>query len=45
MKLPSLKEEKFIVLIQGDEQLRRDQELLHEQLLEQTQNLREAHEI
>ena len=28
---------------QGDEQLRRDQQLLHEQLLEQNRNLREAH--
>ena len=29
---------------QGDEQLRRDQQLLHEQLLEQNRHLREAHE-
>ena len=29
---------------QGDEQHQRDQELLHEQLLEQNQQLREAHE-
>ena len=29
---------------QGDEQLRRDQQLLHEQLLEQNLDLREAHE-
>ena len=29
---------------QGDEQLRRDQQLLHEQLLEQNRELREAHE-
>ena len=29
---------------QGDEQLRRDQQLLHAQLLEQNQDLREAHE-
>ena len=29
---------------QGDEQLRRDQQLLHEQLLEQNWDLREAHE-
>ena len=29
---------------QGDEQLRRDQQLLHEQLLEQNRNLGEAHE-
>ena len=28
---------------QGDEQLRRDQQLLHEHLLEQNQDLREAH--
>ena len=29
---------------QGDERLRRDQQLLHEQLLEQNRELREAHE-
>ena len=29
---------------QGDEQLRRDQQLLHEQILEQNRDLREAHE-
>ena len=29
---------------QGDEQLRRDQQILHEQLLEQNRDLREAHE-
>ena len=29
---------------QGDERLRRDQQLLHEQLLEQSWDLREAHE-
>ena len=29
---------------QGDEQLRRDQQLLHEQLLEQNRELREAHQ-
>ena len=29
---------------QGDEQLRRDRQLLHEQLLEQNRDLREAHE-
>ena len=28
----------------GDEQLRRDQQILHEQLLEQNRELREAHE-
>ena len=30
--------------LQGDEQFRRDQHLLHEQLLEQNRDLREAHE-
>ena len=30
--------------LQGDEQLRRDQQLLHEQLLEQNRELREFHE-
>ena len=30
--------------LEGDEQLRRDQQLLHEQLLEQNRELREAHE-
>ena len=30
--------------IAGDEQLRRDQQILHEQLLEQNRELREAHE-
>ena len=29
---------------QGDEQLPRDQQLLHEELLEQNRELREAHE-
>ena len=29
---------------QGDERLRRDQQLLHEQELEQNRDLREAHE-
>ena len=29
--------------LEGDEQLRRDQQLLHEQLLEQNRELREAH--
>ena len=29
---------------QGDEQYRQDQQLLHEQLLEQNRDLREAHE-
>ena len=41
----SLKEEKLIMLAhQGDERLRRDQQLLHEQLLEQNRDLRETHE-
>ena len=31
-------------VLQGDEQLRRDQQLLHEKLLEQNRELREAHE-
>ena len=43
MKLSNLKQEKFIVLIKENERLRRDQQLLHEQLLEQNRNLREAH--
>ena len=30
--------------LQGDEQLRRDQQLLHEQLLEKNRELRDAHE-
>ena len=30
--------------LEGDEQLRRDQQLIHEQLLEQNRELREAHE-
>ena len=30
--------------LQGDEQLRRDQQLLHVQLLEQNRDLREGHE-
>ena len=30
--------------LQGDEQHRRDQQLIHEQLLEQNRDLREAHE-
>ena len=29
--------------LEGDEQLRRDQQLLHEQLLEQNRDFREAH--
>ena len=31
-------------VLAGDEQLRRDQQLFHEQLLEQNRELREAHE-
>ena len=33
----------IIRVLAGDEQLRRDQQLLHEQLLEQNRDLREAH--
>ena len=44
MELSSLNEEKFIVLIKETKQLRRDQQLLHEQLLEQNRDLREARE-
>ena len=45
MKWSSLKEVRLINRAhQGDEQLRRDQQLLHEQLLEQNRDLREAHE-
>ena len=44
MKLSSLKEEKIDHTLAGDEQLRRDQQILHEQLLEQNRDLREAHE-
>ena len=36
--------EEFCRAPQGDDQLRRDQQLLHEQLLEQNRELREAHE-
>ena len=39
----SLNEVKFYRAHQGDEQLRRDQQLLHEQSLEQNRELREAH--
>ena len=35
---------RLIVLLQGDEQHQRDQQLLHEQLLKQNRDLREAHE-
>ena len=44
MKLWSLKEEIFIVLIKETNNFERDQLLLHEQLLEQNRELREAHE-
>ena len=44
MELLSLNEEKLIILsIAGDEQLRRDHLLLHEQLSEQNRDRREAH--
>ena len=43
MKLSNLSEEKLIMLLAVDEQLRRDQLLLHEQLLDQNWDLREAH--
>ena len=36
--------EEFCRAHQGDERLRRDQQLLHEQLLKQNRDLREAHE-
>ena len=45
MKLSSLKEEKFIVLIKETNNFGRDQQILHEQLLEQNRDLREAHEL
>ena len=44
MKLSSYQRGEIYRAHQGDEQLRRDQQLLHEQLLEQNRNLREAHE-
>ena len=44
MQLSSLNEEKFYRAHQGDERLRRDHQLLHEQLLKQNRDLREAHE-
>ena len=43
MELLSLSEEKIVHTIAGDEQHRRDQLLLHEQLSEQNRDLREAH--
>ena len=42
MKLSSLKEEEIYRAHQGDEQLRRDQQLIHEKLLEQNRDLREC---
>ena len=44
MKWSSLKKGEIYRAHQGDERLRRDQQLLHEQLLEQNWDLREAHE-
>ena len=44
MKLSSLNEVEIYRAHQGDERLRRDQQLLHEQLLAQNRDLREAHE-
>ena len=44
MELSSLNEEITYRAHQGDEQHRRDQQLLHEHLLEQNRELREAHE-
>ena len=44
VELLSLNEEKLIHTLACDEQLRRDQQLLHEQLLKQNWDLREAHE-
>ena len=45
MKLSSLTEEKIYHAHQGDEQLRRDQQLLHEQLLKQNRDLRGAQSL
>ena len=44
MKRSSLKKEEIYRAHQGDERLRRDQQLLHEQLLKQNWDLLEAHE-
>ena len=44
MKLSSFQRGELYRAHQGDEQHRRDQQLLHEQLLEQNRELREAHE-
>ena len=43
MKLSSLNEAKFIVLIKEMNKFRRDQQLLYDQLSEQNRDLREAH--
>ena len=43
MELFSLSEERNDHTVAGDEQLRRDQLLVHEQLSEQNRDLREAH--
>ena len=43
MEISSLSEEKMDHALAGDEQLRRDQLLLHEQRSEQNRDLREAH--
>ena len=43
MELSNLSEKKIDHTLAGDEQLRRDQLLLHEQLSEQNRDLREAH--
>ena len=43
MEFSNLSKEKLIMLLAVDEQLRRDQLLLHEQLLDQNWDLREAH--
>ena len=42
MELSNLSEEKLIILLQGDEQLRRDQLLLQEEISEQNRDLRET---
>ena len=44
MELSSLNEVRLIVLLQAMNNFDRDQQLLHEQLLEQNRELREAHE-
>ena len=44
MKLSSLNEGEIYRALQGDEQRRQDQQLLHEQLLKQNLDLCEAHE-